>query len=289
MATLFECPEADCGFSTWAERESDAVDAAEDHLAEHGSSDEETLRAGLSVMPSPARSKSGPEAILDERRRRAGRRAADELVEDGMTVGLGTGSTTGWAIARVGERLAEESLDVRGVPTSLQAHELAVEVGVPLVTLDQVETLDVAIDGADQYCPSAPHVVKGGGAAHAREKAVDTTADRFVIATSDDKAADPLDFPVPVSVLPESREQAKQWVRDLGGEPDLRYAERKDGPVFTANGNLVLDCDFGGVEDPVGLAQDLDAIPASQGHGLFVDMVDDVYVGTAEDVEVIQP
>lgn len=287
MATLFECPE--CDFSTWAEREDEAVAAAEDHLAEHGASDEGTVRSGLSVMPSPARSKSGPEAILDERRRRAGRRAADELVEDGMTVGLGTGSTTGWAIARVGERMAEESLDVRGVPTSLQAHELAVEVGVPLVSLDQVETLDVAIDGADQYHPTAPHVVKGGGGAHAREKAVDATADRFVVATSEDKAADPLDFPVPLSVLPESREQAKEWVRDLGAEPELRYAERKDGPVFTANGNLILDCDFGGVEDPVATARDLAAVPASQEHGLFVDMVDDVYVGTAEDVDVIQP
>lgn len=238
--------------------------------------------------PSPKRIKSSREEIMDERRRRAGKRTADEVVQDGMTVGLGTGSTTAWAIVRIGERIAEEGLDVRGVATSLQSHELAKETEVPLVNLDEVESIDVAIDGADQYTESGPHVVKGGGAAHAREKVIDTAADRLVIATDGDKAATPLDYAVPLSVLPESRTLARRWVREHGGEPALRYAERKDGPVFTANGNLILDCDFDTIEDPHGRARELSAIPGAQEHGLFVDLVDDVYVGTESDVEIIE-
>lgn len=291
MANQFTCPVDGCEYSTWAEADEEdyLVETAGSHLSEHDrSATDEEVRENLRVAPSPQRSKSGPEAVMDVRRRRAGRRTADEVVEDGMTVGLGTGSTTAWAIARVGERIAEEGLDVEGVATSLQSHELAKEAGVPLVFLDEVDTVDVAIDGADQYSEEGPHVVKGGGAAHAREKVIDTVADRFVVATDEDKATDPMDFPVPVSALPEGREQAARLVEELGGDPQIRYAEKKDGPVFTANGNVVLDCDFGGVDDPPALARELSAIPASQEHGLFVDMVDEVYAGTEEDVEVVE-
>lgn len=289
MAKLFECPEEGCDYSEWAENESDLLETARNHLEEHGRAmDREELGTHIKTVPSPKRIKSSPEEIMDERRRRAGERTADEVVEDGMTVGLGTGSTTAWAIARIGERVAEGGLDVRGVATSLQSHELAKEAGVPLINLDEIESLDVAIDGADQHTESGPHVVKGGGAAHAREKVIATAAERLVIATDEDKAADPLDYPVPLSVLPESRTLATRWVREQGGDPELRYAERKDGPLFTANGNLVLDCDFGSIEDPNERARQLSALPGAQEHGLFVGLVDDVYVGTEDDVEVVQ-
>lgn len=289
MAKEFDCPEEGCGYREWAEEETELLETARDHLEEHGSSvDDAEIREHIRTAPSPKRSKSSPEEVMDERRRRCGRRAADEVVEAGMVVGLGTGSTTAWAIARIGERIAEEGLDVQGVATSLQSHELAKEAGVPLVTLDEVTDIDVAIDGADQYTESGPHVVKGGGAAHAREKVIDTAAERFVIATDEDKATDPLDFPVPLSVLPDSRTLAAEWVREQGGEPELRYANQKDGPLFTANGNLVLDCDFGPIEDPPDRARQLSAIPGAQEHGLFVDIVDDVYVGTADGVETLE-
>jgi ribose 5-phosphate isomerase A len=289
MAQQFECFEDDCDFSEWAETEDEVLEEAKDHLQEHDLSvPDEEIRKHIRTVPSPKRIKSSPEEIMDERRERGGTKAA-EVVEDGMIVGLGTGSTTAWAIAELGARV-DDGLDIHGVATSLQSHELAKEAGVPLINLDEVSIneIDVAIDGADQYSPDNPHVVKGGGASHAREKVIDTAADRLVIASDEEKAKDPLDHPVPLSVLPDSRTLAMDWVRDQGGTPDLRYAERKDGPLYTANGNLVIDCDFGPIGDPSERAQKLSAIPGAQEHGLFVDMVDDLYIGTSDGVETIQ-
>lgn len=272
----------------WAETEDEVVAAARREADDRGASiDESEVRDRTRVVPSPRRIKSPPEAVMDERRRRGGERAA-EVVEDGMTVGLGTGSTTAWAVAEVGRRLdAGDLSDVRGVATSLQSHELAKELGIPLVGLDEVTSLDVAIDGADQYDPDRPHVVKGGGASHAREKVIDAMADRLVIATDDEKASSPLSHPIPLSVLPDSRSVAREWVEEQGGDPQLRYAEAKDGPLFTANGNLLFDCDFGDVADAEARATELARIPGVQEHGLFVNLVDDVYVGTDDGVETV--
>jgi ribose 5-phosphate isomerase A len=155
------------------------------------------------------------------------------------------------------------------------------------VNLDAATELDVTIDGADQYSEDEPTVIKGGGAALAREKVIDAMADELVIATDEDKATDPLDFPVPVEVMPDAREVVAEGVRDIGGDPELRMAERKDGPLFTANGNLVLDCDFGGLDDTAETAHDLEKIPGILEHGIFLNMVDTVYLGTADDVDVL--
>ncbi|MFC5972487.1 ribose-5-phosphate isomerase RpiA [Halomarina salina] len=274
----------------WAEDESDVVEQARATLDDHGVSlSDDEIRQHVEVVPSPRRIKSGADGVFDERRRRGGQRAAREVVESGMDLGLGTGSTTAWAVAEVGRLLREGELeDVRGVATSLQSHELAKEAGIPLVSLDQVTELDVTVDGADQYSEEEPTVIKGGGGAHARERVIDAMADELVIATDEEKATDPLDFPVPVEVMPDARSTVAEDIRDLGGDPELRMAERKDGPLFTANGNLVLDCDFGGLDDTHGTADDLDDIPGVLEHGIFLDMVDTVYLGTAEDVEVLR-
>jgi ribose 5-phosphate isomerase A len=274
----------------WAETEDEAIDQARAALDDRGIDlDDEEIREHIEIVPSPNRIKSGAEGVFDERRRRAGERAAQELIEDGMDVGLGTGSTTAWTVAEIGRLLREGELEnVRGVATSLQSHELAKETGIPLVTLDAVTELDITVDGADQYSENEPTVIKGGGGAHAREKVIDAMADELVITTDEEKATDPLDFPVPVEVMADAREVVVEWVREAGGEPDLRMAERKDGPVFTANGNLVLDCDFGGLDDAAGTAQELDGIPGVLDHGIFLDMVDTVYLGTEEDVDVLE-
>jgi ribose 5-phosphate isomerase A len=275
--------------SVWAESEDEVIEEARGELDSHDVSiADEGIREHIEVIPSPRRIKSGEEGVMDERRRAGGREAAD-VVDSGMTVGLGTGSTTAWAIAEVGRRVRDGELEnVRGVATSLQSHELAKEAEIPLVDLDQIVAIDVAIDGADRYDTEAPHVVKGGGASHAREKVIDTMADRLVIATDGEKTQTPLSYPVPLSVVPASREAAKEWVRELGGEPDLRYGQAKDGPLFTANGNLVLDCDFGAIDDIPGLAADLSAIPGAQEHGLFVDLVDEIYIGTDDGVDTVE-
>ncbi|WP_267641556.1 ribose-5-phosphate isomerase RpiA [Haloarchaeobius amylolyticus] len=216
-----------------------------------------------------------------EQKRRAGESAAD-LVADGMVVGLGTGSTAAHAIEALGQAV-DSGLDIAGIPTSFQSRQLALDHGIPLTTLDAVETVDLAIDGADQVAGFT--LVKGGGAAHAREKIVDAAADRFVVVADPSKVVEGLDYPVPVEVLPDARTTVADAVVDHGGDPTLRQAERKDGPVVTDNGNVVLDCDFGTVADPAELATALSALPGVVEHGLFVDMADEVHVGLDDGVE----
>jgi ribose 5-phosphate isomerase A len=214
-------------------------------------------------------------------KRRAGESAAAS-VDDGMVVGLGTGSTAGHAIRELGRRV-DGGLDVAGIPTSYQARERAREAGIPLTTLDEA-TPDLAIDGADQVADG--DLLKGGGAAHAREKIVDTAADRLLVVVDPTKVTDTLDVPVPVEVLPDARPTVAEAIREQGGEPQLRAAERKDGPVVTDNGNLVVDCGFGAITDPDERARGLAGIPGVVAHGLFVDVADEIHVGSESDVTV---
>ena len=224
----------------------------------------------------------------DEGTEAAKRRAAESAVEavaDGMVVGLGTGSTAAHAIRLLG-RQVDAGVDIRGVPTSFQARELAREVGVPLAALEDVETLDIAIDGADQV--AGLDLVKGGGAAHAREKVIDTAADAFHVVVDETKESDTLDRAVPISVLPVARSTVAARLETLGGDPTLREAAGKDGPVVTDDGHLVLDCDFGSIEDPAVLGQALDELPGVVAHGLFVGLADAIHVGHDSRVDVRQ-
>jgi len=220
----------------------------------------------------------------DERaaaKRRAGESAA-AFVEDGMVVGLGTGSTAAHAIRALGRRV-DVGLDIQGIPTSFQARKLAREAGIPLTSLDGA-TPDVAIDGADQVADG--DLVKGGGAAHAREKVVDAAADRFLVVVDPTKEVETLDCAVPVEVLPAARTTVAAAVREQGGEPTLRAAQRKDGPVVTDNGNLVLDCDFGTIPNPGRRAADIAAVPGVVEHGLFDGLADEIHVGRRSGAEV---
>jgi ribose 5-phosphate isomerase A len=223
----------------------------------------------------------------EEAKRRAGEAAADR-VSDGEVVGLGTGSTAAHAIRALG-RAVDAGLDVRGVPTSFQSRQLAREAGVPLVSLEEA-TPDVAIDGADEVArrEGGFDLVKGGGAAHAREKYVDGAADELLVVADPTKLVEELTGPVPVEVLPDARPVVADAVRALDGEPTLRDAERKDGPVVTDNGNLVLDCAFGDIAEPASLASSLSGLPGVVEHGLFVGLADAVFVGREDGVDVRQ-
>ena len=223
----------------------------------------------------------------DAEKRNAGEAAA-RAVESGTIVGLGTGSTAAFAIRAIARRV-DAGLDVRGVPTSFAARELAREVGVPLVALDEVDRLDLAIDGADQIVPETGAAIKGGGAAHAREKIVAAAADERSIVVDPSKTTETLDLPVPIELLPDARAAVAASLESIGGDPELRSADRKDGPVVTDNGNLVIDCAFGPIDDPASLAAELSSIPGVVEHGLFVDLVDRVYVGSTDGVEVREP
>jgi ribose 5-phosphate isomerase A len=211
---------------------------------------------------------------------------AAELVKNGMVVGLGTGSTVAWTIKRLGARVKEEGLDFYGVPTSFQAENLAIACGIKLTTLNQHPDLDLAIDGADQVDADL-FVIKGGGAAHTREKVVSCSARRFVIVADESKFVQKLTWPVPVEVLPFAARHVERRLRDLGGVPVLRLGKMKDGPVITDNGNFVMDASFGVIDDPAALAVRLCGIPGVVEHGIF-DNLDELYLARAGGVEIIK-
>jgi ribose 5-phosphate isomerase A len=212
--------------------------------------------------------------------------AAADLVKSGMVVGLGTGSTVAWTIKRLGERVKEEGLDFYGVPTSFQAEDLAIASGIRLTTLNQHSQLDLAIDGADQVDANL-FVIKGGGAAHTREKVVSCSARHFVIVADESKFVEKLSWAVPVEVLSFAAKLVERRLMDLGGKPVLRLGKMKDGPVITDNGNFVMDVDFGEIEDPKALAARISLIPGVVEHGIF-DNLDELYLARASGVEIIK-
>jgi len=219
----------------------------------------------------------------------SGRRAA-ELVEDGMVVGLGTGSTVAFMLDRLAERIRDERLSIRGVPTSLDTERKAQKLGIPLVTLDDVDQIDLTIDGADEV-DGAFNLTKGGGGALLREKVVAHASWNLAIVVGREKLVTRLgaSFPLPVEVVPFARAAVEREVRAFGAEPILRMAA-SGKPYLTDNGNQILDCRFSeGIENPEVMELELDRIPGIVETGLFVDMADVVIVGdTAGNVELIE-
>lgn len=224
-------------------------------------------------------------ASSNQEDKRAAGESAASLIKDGMVVGLGTGSTVAWTIRKAGEMVAA-GLDILGVPTSYQAEALAIESGIRLTTLSQHPVLDLAIDGADQVDADL-FAIKGGGAAHTREKVVACSARKFVIVADESKYAEKLSHPVPVEVLPFAAKLVEGRLKELGGVPVLRLGKMKDGPVITDNGNFVMDVDFGAIVDPAGLAARLCGIPGLVEHGIF-DNLDELYLARAGRVEIIK-
>ncbi len=202
--------------------------------------------------------------------------AAADLVSDGMVVGLGTGSTTAYTISELGRRVAR-GLDIIAVVTSYQSEMLAIQAGITLTSLAEHPEIDIAIDGADQI-DSNLNVIKGGGAAHTREKVVSCAAKRFVIVADESKMSDQLDHYVPLEVLPYARELVFKKIKDICGDPVLRLASKKDGPVISDNGNFIIDASFGMIHDPLALSENLSHITGIVEHGIFIN-VDDVYIG----------
>ncbi|MEM9266626.1 MAG: ribose-5-phosphate isomerase RpiA [Cyanobacteria bacterium P01_F01_bin.13] len=212
-------------------------------------------------------------------------RAAAAQVKSGSIVGLGTGSTTAFAIQFIGERLAAgEITDIVGIPTSFQASVLAKKHGIPLTTLDEAPRIDIAIDGADEVDPQQ-NLIKGGGAAHTREKVVDGLAGRFVVVVDSSKLVDKLGstFALPVEVLPMAVAPVTRALEALGGTPELRMGVNKDGPVITDQGNMVLDVKFTGIDNPAELEKTVNNIPGVLENGLFVGLADEVLIGEVID------
>lgn len=212
---------------------------------------------------------------------------AAQMVKDGDVVGLGTGSTTHYFIQRLGQIIKEEEIEILGIPTSYQSFFLAQNSQIPITSLDE-HSIDLAVDGADEVDPQL-NLVKGGGAAHTLEKIVDSAADKFIVIVVDSKIVDELGrFPVPVEVIPQAFRVVKDQMKDMGGKPHLRMAERKDGPVITDNGNFVIDVDFGLLKNPEKMEVDLNTIPGVVENGIFTRIVDEVLVGSSDGVKIMK-
>jgi len=215
----------------------------------------------------------------DRPKRMAAVRAIEE-VEDGMVVGLGSGSTAAFAVEALAARIAK-GLRVVGIPTSETTAALARRLGVPLTSFAEHRRIDVSIDGADQVARDF-WLVKGGGGAHTREKIVAAAADRFVVIVSSDKLVEAVAGPVPLEVLGFGLGATLRELERLG-ECRLR------GSPPTPDGGILIDY-FGPVVDPAELSERLDAIPGVVGHGLFPpSLVREVVVGRPAGVDHLVP
>ena len=213
----------------------------------------------------------------DADKRAAALAAADE-VQDGMLVGLGTGSTAAFLITELGRR----RLRIEAVATSLKSEALAHAAGIAMRAMAEVESVDLAIDGIDEI-DGQLRAIKGAGGAMLREKVVATSARRMVAIADGSKQVGRLGaVPVPVEVLPFAEAFVATQIRGLGGNPVARQAYRTD------QDNIVLDCHFGKIADPRTLAAALSAIPGLLGHGLFLTEIDALYVANASVVSRVE-
>jgi ribose 5-phosphate isomerase A len=225
-------------------------------------------------------------ADLSDVKKNLGTAAVDRFVQDGMRIGLGTGSTAIWAARRVAERLADGSLHgIRAVTTSLQTELEARALGIPLVTLNDASLdgeLDLTIDGADEVDPSF-NLIKGGGGALLKEKIVAYASRRLIIIVDHTKLSARLcdHFPVPVEVVVDALATVKKRLGEMGGEVSLRMAQRKAGPVVTDLGNLLLDVRFPAAFDPAQRETEIKLMPGVLEDGLFTRKTPELLIGTA--------
>ena len=204
-----------------------------------------------------------------------------------MIVGLGSGSTAAFAIEAIGDRVKSEGLKVMGIPSSYQAFQVAVENGIPITTFEEHPVIDVTIDGADQLTPEL-YLVKGGGAALAREKIVASASKTNIIIADAGKKASVLGANnqfVPIEVIPFALTPVKRALMALGGKVTVREAKGKLGPLLTDNGNVILDVVFGEIKNPTELNVKVKMVPGVVETGFFIGLTDIAYLGTSNGVE----
>lgn len=205
-------------------------------------------------------------------------RAALDMVRNGDVVGLGTGSTATHFVKLLGERV-KEGLAIRGIPTSVDTKKLATTLGIPLTTFEEVQKIDVTVDGADEFDPQL-NLIKGGGGALLREKIVASASEKMVVVVDGSKRVQKLGkFHVPVEVITFAEQLIRAKLAALGAKADIRMVN--DAPFVTDEGNHILDCDFGLIDDPASLARKLSDTPGIVEHGLFINMASLVLLADA--------
>ncbi|MBN7785764.1 ribose-5-phosphate isomerase RpiA [Ponticoccus gilvus] len=226
---------------------------------------------------------SGELSPIDKAKFVAAKRAA-EFVESGMRVGLGTGSTAAWLVRCLGEKVREEGLRFRGVPTSTRTADLAREVGIEVISLDEAKWLDITIDGADEF-DSDLSLIKGGGGALLQEKIVATASDQMVVIADAAKEVESLgNFPLPVEVIPFGWQTSQALIEEMLVSMDVmgrKATLRMNGerPYVTDEGNHILDLHLGRIGNARQLAMVLNQVPGVVENGLFIDICDQVVIG----------
>ncbi|MGA2790177.1 MAG: ribose 5-phosphate isomerase A [Candidatus Bathyarchaeia archaeon] len=202
-------------------------------------------------------------------------------IKSGWVIGVGSGSTMAYAVVELGRANKARKLQLSVVPTSHQIENLAISHGLNVRSLNEAVVIDFAIDGADQVQLPSLNLIKGGGAALLREKIVDSAARRLAIVVDETKLSKHLGGrqAVPLEILPMAQRSVQIRVTKMGGRAKLREGSGKVGPVITDNGNFILDADFGRIENAARLERRLKAVPGLIETGLFLNMVDVVYVG----------
>ena len=223
----------------------------------------------------------------------AKRNAASEAVrhvKDNFVIGLGSGSTTAYAIHQIGDRIRQKEMHILAVPTSYQAFTSAVKHGIPITTLEEHPTVDLTIDGADQIDDEL-NLIKGMGGALTREKIVAYASKKLIIIADERKKVTFLgeeNHPVPIEVVPFAASTIMFKIKEIGGKPILRESNKKVGPVITDNGNVIIDANFGIIHEPKELDCKLKRLPSVVETGLFVKMADLIYLGTRSKVRKLE-
>lgn len=208
--------------------------------------------------------------------KRAAAERAVEYIQDGMVIGLGTGSTAYWAIQAIGRKV-KNGLNITATATSVQSENLAKELGIPLVSVSELSGIDLTIDGADEI-DEEWNLIKGGGGALLREKIIASFSKELIIIADHTKMVRKLGrFPLPVEIVPFGREVTERKLRALGCTPRLRMADEQ--PFVTDNGNYIIDCDFGSIDRPGELHSAINNIPGVVDNGLFINMAAKVIIG----------
>ena len=224
---------------------------------------------------------------IDELKKQAAIQAVAQI-SSGMIVGLGTGSTAFHAVNEIGRRMKEEGLSIIGVPTSSRTADQARGLGIPLATLEEQPSLDLAIDGADEIEISTLNLIKGAGGALLQEKLVEVSAGRFIVIADESKKVDKLGgkFAIPVEVVQFGWKSTVGRLEALGCEPVRRLTDSGD-PYITDEKHFLIDCRFGLIDDAAALGDKIKGITGVIEHGLFIGMASQCIIATATGIEVL--